>query len=459
MTTVPVPTGRVTVGIVALVLLIAFEAMAVATAMPVAARELDGLSLYAWSFTGFLIAALFATAVTGEVCDRIGPAAPFLAGVLAFTVGLLVAGFAPGMVQFVAGRMIQGLGGGAVIVALYVVVARVYDESIRPRIFSFMAASWVIPSIVGPLVSGFITEQWTWRLVFWGTAPFVVVPVLLTLPALRRMPQPAAVAHRRGRAPLALSAAVGAGALQYAGQRVEHDDWAVAGLAAVVGVGLLVPGLLRLLPAGTLRVRRGLPAVVALRGAMCGAFFGAESYVPLMMVEHRGLSTTLGGLTLTGAALGWASASWWQGRPTMRIPRQRLVVVGAVLATTGIALAGLAAVQTDGFTVPAWIAAVGWLLGGAGMGLGISCISVLLFELSPVADQGANSAAIQIADALASIVMIGTGGVLFALLHGTQPGVVVFGSIFGVMVAGGLVAVAVATRVAAPVRQSVRVTA
>lgn len=432
---------------VALVLLIAFEAMAVATAMPVAARELDGLALYAWSFTGFLIASLFATAVTGEVCDRIGPASPFLAGVAVFLVGLLVAGAAGSMVLFIAGRMIQGLGGGTVIVALYVIVARVYDESVRPRIFSFMAASWVLPSIVGPVVAGYVTEQWSWRWVFLGLMPLVILPVLLTLPSARALPRPEGVS-RRGRARLALGVALGAGLLQYGGQRAERSDLVLAGAAAVVGAVLLVPSLRRLLPPGTLRVRRGLPAVIALRGAVMGAFVGAESYLPLMMVEHRGLSPTLGGLTLTGAALGWAAASWWQGRPSMRVPRQRLVVVGASTTTAGVLLAGTAALTVQGLAVPAWVAAVGWTVSGSGMGLTISCLSVLLFELSPVADQGANSAAIQMADALGSVMLIGVGGVLFALLQQQQPGAVTFGTIFAVMTATGVVAVWVATRVA-----------
>jgi MFS family permease len=439
-------TSRVTVGIVSLVLLIAFEAMAVATAMPVAARELEGLGLYAWSFTGFMIASLFATAVTGEVCDRIGPSLPLLAGVGIFLLGLLVAGLAPTMWPFIVGRMIQGLGGGTVIVALYVVVARAYDEAVRPRIFSYLSAAWVVPSIVGPLVAGFVTEQWSWRWVFLGLAPFVFVPVVLTLPAVRGLPDVSSP-PRRGRAVLALGVALGAGLLQYAGQRVERDDWLVAGVAAIVGVALLVPGLRRLLPPGTLRVRRGLPAVVALRGAIAGAFFGAEAYLPLMMVEHRGLSPTLGGLTLTGAALGWAGGSWWQGRPSMRLPRSRLVVIGAATATAGIALAGTAAIVTEAFAVPAWVAALGWLVGGTGMGLTMSSLSVLLFELSPVADQGANSAALQMSDALGSVVMIGTGGVLFAVLHDTEPGIVTFGVIFAVMVLTGLFATWVASRV------------
>lgn len=440
--------NRATVGIISLILLVAFEAMAVATAMPVAARELDGLGLYAWAFTGFLIAALFATAVAGQVCDRIGPTWPFLTGVVVFLVGLVVAGSAPAMWPFVAGRMIQGLGGGTVIVALYVVVARAFAESVRPRVFSFMSAAWVVPSIVGPLVAGAVTEQLTWRLVFYGLAPFVVVPVLLTAPTLRRLPRTPGE-RRPSRVLLALSVAVGAGILQYGGQRAERADWLIAAVAVTIGVLLVVPSLRRLLPAGTLRLRRGLPSVVALRGAVAGAFFGAETYVPLMLVEHRGLSATLGGLSLTGGALGWAAGSWWQGRPALRTPRSRLVVYGASVTLAGIAVTGSAAIATEALAVPAWTAALGWLVAGIGMGMTMSSLSVLLFELSPVADQGANSAALQMSDAMGSVLWIGAGGVVFALLHQTRPDTVVFGLIFALMVIAAALAVFVATRVAA----------
>lgn len=449
-----------------------------ATAMPIAARDLHGLSLYAWAFTGFLIASLYATAITGPITDRVGPYAPFLTGVLVFVVGMLVAGSATSMWMFVGGRMIQGLGGGAVIVALYVVVARVYDESVRPRIFSFMAAAWVVPSIVGPLVAGLVAEHWSWRLIFYGLAPFVVIPLLLTLPTVRpltRSPDGVAAGvgaesgpsgsgingpgisgpgpsrsvpglrgwvRRIGRGWLALMVAVGAGFLQYAGQRAERADWLWVVPLGLAGLVLLALSLPPLLPPGTVRLRRGLPSVVALRGAMAGAFFGTETYIPLMLYEHRGLSASMAGLSLTGGALGWAAGSWFQGRPRLRTPRSRLVVIGASLATVGIGIAALAATP-----VPPWLAAVGWLVAGSGMGTTIACLSVLLFEMSPLADQGANSAALQIADALGSVVMIGAGGVLFALLHGAHAGTTVFLTIFAVMVAGGLFAILVATRV------------
>ena len=94
---------NLTVGLCMTVVAIAFEAIAVATAMPVAARELDGLTYYAWLFSLFVIGMLFSTVVTGRLSDRIGPARPLLVGLAIFAVGLVVAGTAAWPSSSVAG--------------------------------------------------------------------------------------------------------------------------------------------------------------------------------------------------------------------------------------------------------------------------------------------------------------------------------------------------------------------
>lgn len=82
---------------------------------------------------------------------------------------------------FVLGRAVQGFGGGLVIVALYVVVSRAYEEQLRPAIMAAFAASWVVPSIVGPLAAGTVTEHLGWRWVFLGIPALVVVPLVVAL--------------------------------------------------------------------------------------------------------------------------------------------------------------------------------------------------------------------------------------------------------------------------------------
>ncbi|MFE9985318.1 MFS transporter [Streptomyces sp. NPDC005381] len=174
------------IGIVSVVLVIAFEATAVGTAMPVAARELDGVALYAFAFSGYFTTSLFGMVLAGQWSDRDGPLASLTVGIGAFAGGLLLSGTAGGMWLFVLGRAVQGLGGGLVIVALYVVVGRAYPERLRPAIMAAFAAAWVVPSVVGPLAAGAVTEHLGWRWVFLGIPALVGIPLALALPQIRQ---------------------------------------------------------------------------------------------------------------------------------------------------------------------------------------------------------------------------------------------------------------------------------
>ncbi len=126
----------VTIGACALVFLAAFESLAVTTIMPVVSRDLDGASLYALAFAGPLATGVIGMVAAGNWSDRRGPAVPLYSSVALFVVGLLIAGTALSMPALVAGRLVQGLGGGALTVALYVVVARVYPATLHPKIFA-----------------------------------------------------------------------------------------------------------------------------------------------------------------------------------------------------------------------------------------------------------------------------------------------------------------------------------
>ncbi|MFD9034596.1 MFS transporter [Streptomyces sp. NPDC059567] len=460
-TAVPSPGGgsvlgrdhrALSIGMVSVVLLIAFEATAVGTAMPVAARELNGIPLYAFAFSAYFTTSLFAMVLSGQWSDRAGPLAPLTAGITAFAAGLLLSGTAGTMWLFILGRAVQGLGGGLVIVALYVVVSRAYSETLRPAIMAAFAASWVVPSVVGPLAAGTITEHLGWRWVFVGIPVLVVLPLALALPAIRRTASgpadPAAPLppYDRRRIRLALGISAGAGLLQYAGQELR---W-LSLLPAAVGAALLVPAALGLLPRGTYRAARGLPSVVLLRGVAAGSFIAAESFVPLMLVTQRGLSPTLAGMSLAVGGATWALGSWIQSRPRTEPYRERLVVFGMVLVAAAIAAAPSVLIAS----VPVWVVAVAWAFGCLGMGMVIASTSVLLLKLSAPEEAGANSAALQISDGLSNVLLLAAGGAAFAALgggavgHGVTSGAgahpVAFAAVFlpmaGVALAGAWVA-------------------
>ncbi|MFF7054838.1 MFS transporter [Streptomyces griseorubiginosus] len=403
------------VGIVSVVVLVAFEATAVGTAMPVAARELDGVGLYAFAFSGYFTTSLFGMVVSGQWADRRGPVGALTAGIAAFGAGLLVSGTAGAMWLFILGRAVQGFGGGLVIVALYVVVGRAYPERLRPAIMAAFAAGWVVPSVVGPLAAGAVTEQLGWRWVFVGIPVLVVFPLALALPQIRRRAAgpvdgraPGGVDRRRIR--LALGISLGSGLLQYAAQ----DLRPLSLLPGLAGAALLVPAVLGLLPRGTYRAARGLPSVVLLRGLAAGSFIAAESFVPLMLVTQRGLSPTLAGFSLAAGGGTWALGSWVQSRARVEPYRERLMTLGMVLTAAAIATAPSVLIDS----VPVWTVAVAWGFGCFGMGLVISSTSVLLLHLSAPEEAGSNSAALQISDGLSNALLLAAGGAAFAALGG-----------------------------------------
>ncbi|AEA25235.1 MFS transporter [Pseudonocardia dioxanivorans] len=400
-----------TVGIVLLISMIAFEAMGVGTAMPAVVADLGSVSSYAWPFVAFTAASVVGTVLGGRWCDVRGPRGTLVTAPLLFGAGLLVAGTAGTLAQLLVARVLQGLGAGAVAVAVYVLIALVYSERARPAVFALMSSAWVLPALVGPPVAGVVTEQLSWHWVFLGIVPFVVVAVVLVLPAVRDLPagSAGAPATRRGIVAAALAAAAAVAALSWAGQ---HPTGWAALVVAVVALALLVPSLRRLLPRGTVRARRGIAAVVACRGLLSGAFFTVNAYLPLMLTSTHGWSLSMAGVPLIVGALGWSSAAAWQGRhPDLSRP----VLLRVGFACVAVGIAGLLLVA-PAWGLP-WLALPFWIVAGVGMGLGFSSLSFLLLARSADSGAGAvgfDSAAAQLTDQLSQAALVGVGGALLA---------------------------------------------
>lgn len=410
-----------TLGAVALISLLAFESLAVTTAMPALARDLDGLALYSVAFSASMAASVVGMVAAGGISDRRGPALPLQSGVLVFAAGLLVAGVAPSMWVVVAGRLLQGCGTGLAMVAIYVVVARIYPAELRPRLFATFSAAWVVPSIVGPGIAGLVVEHAGWRWVFLGVPLLALLATALLQPALRRLraqerttatstSDPAAL---RRRVALAAGAAAGAVGLQAGAEAAT----ALAIPLVALGTATLLSCAWRLLPGGTLTAARGLPATVLLRGLAAGAFFATEVYLPLLLVREHDLTPAVAGLVLTAGALGWSAGSWWQGRVSRPGNRRTLVRVGSTLLLAGIASQALLLL----LHAPAPVAVFAWAVAGSGIGLTYSTCAVLVLELSPAARQGENSAALQLSEALLSAASLALGGILFGIFVDSHP--------------------------------------
>ena len=434
----------VTIGVVAVMTMFAFEGIGVASAMRTVERALDGLGSYAWAFNGYIVTGLVAMVVAGEWCDRAGPRSPLLAGVTLFGLGALVAGASWSMPVLVLARAAQGFGMGLAIVAVYVVIGRAFPDRLRPRAFALLSAAWVLPAIVGPLIAGFLTDHVSWRAVFWLVVPFVVPPMLLLVPRVAAFGAAAGDGPpRRGRVRAALVAASGLACLQQAGT----TRGTTGVVLVVVGVLLLLPALRHLLPAGALRFARGLPTVVMMRGVLAGAFFAGEAFVPLALQTVRGVSTAQAGAVLTVGAIGWALGSQAQGRLYGRLPRHRLVRLGAALVAVCLATVTVSLVPA----VPYGVAVLSWLVGAAGMGMCFGAIGTLTLELSEPEDQGANVASLQVCDSVGSVVFVGIAGAIYATaLAAATVSATTFATIWFTMAAVAAVGSVLAGRIARP---------
>ncbi|WP_243844330.1 MFS transporter [Salinibacterium sp. ZJ454] len=426
----------ITIGSCALVFLGAFESLAVTTVMPVVSADLDGASLYALAFAGPFATAVIGMVVAGNWSDRSGPVAPLYTSSALFALGLLIAGTATAMPVLVAGRLVQGLGTGAVTVALYVVIARIYPPRLHPAIFAGFAAAWVIPSLIGPFIAGVVTEWLSWHWVFLGVVGLVVIATIMVGPAMRSVASTNAEGPKTpwavGRIVWAVVAAAAVLALNLVAAVPRIGGW--LSLATVI-VALIA--LRPLVPRGTLTARRRLPSVVLLRGLAAASFFGAEVYLPYLLIDQYDFSPSLAGLALTSGALAWAATSWLQGRMGDALSNRAATTIGTVLVLAAILLAFATALL--GWSPS--VAIAGWLLGGGGMGLMYPRISVMTLAMSTEQNQGFNSAAMSISDSLGSALALAVTGLVFAAFG--FPGVFAFAAVIAAA------AIVVAPRVAA----------
>lgn len=432
----------VTVSVLALVTIIAFESMAVSTVMPEVARELDALRSYGLAFSVMLTAELLGIVLAGVWVDRSGPMPPLLVGQGLLVLGSLLCGASLGLEMLLLGRALAGLGAGLLMVVFFVVIGRAYPEAVRPRLFGLVSAAWVMPSLIGPPVAAWIAVHLSWRWVFWVVvAPIIATTlVLMTRSHLIGAAGAATVSSRDHAAHvrvawLGMGIALAAGAVQLGTHELELVWSAKTGLAVLGVVGLVVAAPL-LLPAGTWVMRRGLPSVNLARFLGSLSFFGTVTFVPLYLVNERDLSIGMAGLVLAIGSVGWGAGSLIQGWPRWDGRRERLISIGGLGLTVGICGIALSA----WFTLPVIVFPLCLVLMGLGMGLSAATTSVLMLALSTEAEHGESSTSLNLADVLGSVTGIASGGAIFAALHTTAGADArVFGTIWAITaVAAGL---------------------
>ena len=400
---------------VSVITAVAFEAVAVGTAMPTVASRLHGLNLYAVAMGIPLAAQLVTTAFAGLWCDAKSPQSCLHLGIGVLSAGLVVCTAAPNMPVFVMGRAVQGLGAGMCVVPLYAMVGSSVRTERQSPIFASLSAAWIVPSLVGPGIAGFLVEHASWRLVFGAVPALLAAAFPVVVAGTRRIPRTHGPRPLTGTGRILLPAA-GAGAAVATLQILSGADsggltawvYAAAGAAAAATFACVRP----LLPPGTFALRCGLASTVLVRGIVSGVFIGIEAFLPLLLKEVHGWSPTPAGLILTVGSVTWALGSWIHGRVVSPRLTRRLPAFAVACQFAGVAL-----VAPGSFAaVPAGFVVAGWTLAGLGIGLVFPAMSVLALAMTPRDRHGATSSAIQLADTLGAAFCVAVAGLVYAAI-------------------------------------------
>lgn len=396
-----------TVGLVLIVSVTAFEALAVATILPDTVREIGGLAWYGWVFSGFMLANLAAIPVAGRATDRHGPATPFVAGAVLFVIGLVVAGVAQSMAVLVAGRIVQGAGTAAISSVAWVAVARAYEPAEQPRMMALLSSAWVVPGLFGPAIAAGVAVAVGWRMVFLGLVPFTIAASAMALGGLRTLGPPSG--ERPPPAARIGDAVMVAAGVAMTLLAVRSDRLALTIGLGLAGVVTAIHGLRRLLPAGTLRAAPGLPAATAVLTLLTFAFFAVEAFLPLAIVEVRHAGNAVVAATLTTGTLAWSAGAWLQARLS-GWGRRALLRVGLGLLVVGVG----ASVAPLLPALSPWSAVVAWAFAGLGIGIAHPVSTLAILAGAPAGREGEVSGTMQIASSLAIAVGTGLGGDLLA---------------------------------------------
>ncbi|BBI30958.1 MFS transporter [Cohnella abietis] len=398
-------------GIILAVMAVGFEGLAITTVAPAIASDLNGIHLYGWIFSAYLLAQIIGTLVVGRLIDRKGPAQPFTIALLIFVIGLVLAALANSMFLLIASRALQGLGAGAMMTCVYTAISLKYPDELRTKILGAFGTAYVLPSMLGPYVAGVISQQFSWRYVFWGVLPILLISSFLSLPAFRKIQSPAVKATSGGMTStwLAVLLAIGTG-IFLRGLGMLPETLGI--ILVIVGVALMVQPLRKLLPAGTLTLRRGLPSVLATRGLFFAGYVSTQNFLVLALTDIKGLTADTAGLIVASAAISWSVVAILQARwdaADNGRGRNARIVIGILLLVVGF---------TTVFWIPAVniaIAVIGQVIAGIGMGLAHPTSGAVAFSNIGKGGSGEVSASLQFADSFTPGVIIGVGGAIIAI--------------------------------------------
>jgi EmrB/QacA subfamily drug resistance transporter len=361
----------VTIGVMTGMFIAALEATVVGTAMPTVIASLGGLNHYSWVFSAYLVTSTVTVPVWGKLSDLYGRRLLYQLGIAVFLLGTLLSGLSASMTQLIIFRAIQGLGAGALVPLGMTIIGDIFTLEERARMQAYFSGVWGLSSVIGPIVGGFITDQISWRWVFFinlpvGVIAAIIIGLALKEPKLTEKPK----IDYAGAALLMVAISLLMLALVEGGASIQtlltaHNLLLIGGAIALIVLFFYVENRVSdpVIPFNLFQNRTVSVAVTA--GFLAGvAMFGAISFIPLFAQGALGSTATEAGSLLTPLMLSWVSMSVIGGRLLLKIGYRTITIIGFVVLSTGFVF--LAMFQRD--TPRIWLY-FDLVLIGAGLGL------------------------------------------------------------------------------------------
>jgi EmrB/QacA subfamily drug resistance transporter len=395
-------------------LLSAVDQTVVGTAMPKIVADLNGLQHYAWVATAYLLASTASMPIWGKLSDAFGRKRFFIIGMVLFVVGSALCGQSQSMIELVLFRAFQGLGAGAMLPITQAIIGDIFPPAQRAKWAGLLMSVFAVATIIGPLLGGWITDNYSWRWAFYVNLPVGIAAIVVTLVAL-----PGHLSTHKHRIDYSGAALLVAAAVplllgfSWAGSEYPWVSWQIIGLfvfAAVMSVAFVLRELRAAEPVINPRLfENRVFSVSALASALqSAAMFGAIMFLPLFVQGVQGKSATNSGLILMPLMIGAMITSIGAGQILARTGRYKgLVIAGFVTVAVGAWLLSRMGIDT-GWTV----LARNMVIMGLGLGIAMSAFTVIVQNQYPNHRLGEVTAGLQFFRSIGSTIGMAVFGTI-----------------------------------------------
>lgn len=398
------------------------------TILPSVVTDIGGLDYYAWNTTLFVTASILGSALSAKLLGRLGPRGAYVVSAAVFALGTAICGAAPSMPVMLAGRAMQGLGGGFLLSLSYAMIRLVFAEALWSRAMALVSGMWGVATLIGPAIGGVFAEFGIWRAAFWSVVPISVLFGMLAATVL-----PGRSADRSAGSSLPFSqlilliAAVLVVSIGSVSPSITHNIAGVAGAIALTALLVAVEHRApqRLLPDGAFQTTAALGRLYAMMSLLAVAVTSSEIFVPLFLQVLHAQSPLVAGYLAALMAAGWTTGSISSSSLSQR-GVSRAIRVSPVLGVIGmVVLAVLMPVATNGD----WfmLAPICLALFGIGLGVGLAWPHLLtrVLQVAPAHQQDLASASITTVQLFATALGAALAGMIANLAGLTEPGGIV----------------------------------